>query len=657
MLDNKTIRVFVVISLVVLLFFLWAIWKEYHPSYLPYQKEFKELLIQKAAGGFEIADFKFGVRQRWIEKFNRVDRCETCHLGIEDPRFNDAPQPFKSHPDVDTHPIEEFGCTICHGGWPMATSLEKSHGPTENWQNAIYNENFIEKSCSLCHGDYLKEQAPVVAKGREIFKEVGCRGCHKVKGAEKVKVGLPLKNIGEKVKKDWMYRWLRGPKGTISNAKMPDFKLTDQEAADVGSFLFSRTRSSHNNKKVIGSYERGKKIFSDSQCVSCHPVKGSGANDGPDLGKISSKVHSEWLLRWLKNPKVWRANTKMPTFGFTDQDVQDLAKFLLDEFVEMNLKKATVDGQIKTIETANVINGKELILHYGCTGCHEIDGVEDNGETGLELTTIGDMHRSKIDFGLLKAAFKDRTVPNWLYNKMKNPRIVGTDPKMPDFGFSDKEAEAMTTFLLSLTADEVPNAYKMPLGNPPSNYSPQGEFGTIVEKYQCFTCHTIMGKGADHGPDLTPEGSRIQKGWLQRFLKKPYTIRPSAHERMPNFRLSDSEIESIYSYFRTTLVDDRVEALFETVEEIDHDDSKVEIGRKLYYEKYACNACHRIKSKGGALGPDLTKVATRLRPEWIAYHLRDPRTFVKNSLEPVYDLTDNEIRDLTAFLMGQKEKN
>ncbi len=79
---NKILQTFVVISLVMLFFFLWQIWKEYHPPYLGYQKEFKELLIQKAAGEFEIADFQFGVRQRWIEKLNRVDRCETCHLGI-----------------------------------------------------------------------------------------------------------------------------------------------------------------------------------------------------------------------------------------------------------------------------------------------------------------------------------------------------------------------------------------------------------------------------------------------------------------------------------------------------------------------------------------------------------------------------------------------
>jgi mono/diheme cytochrome c family protein len=656
MINNKLKGVYVVISLIFLVFFLLLILKENDPPYLSYQKEFKELLMQKAVSESDIADFQIRVRQRWIKNLDRADRCETCHLGVEDPRFKDSPQPFKTHPDVDMHPIGSFGCTVCHGGQGLATSIEESHGPTESWQQAIYKENFMENSCSLCHGANIKEQAPVLAKGREIFKEVGCRGCHKVKGIEKVEVGPPLKNIGEKVKKDWIYRWLRDPRGMISNAKMPDFKPTDQEAADMAGFLFFRTRSGHNNEKVGGSYERGKKIFSDSQCVSCHPVNGRGGNDGPDLGKISSKVHSEWLVGWLKNPKAWRADTRMPSFGFTAQDIQDLTKYLLEEFVERTLKKATIEEQLKTLEAANVVKGKELIINFGCTGCHEIDEVEDRGETGLELTTVGDVHRSKIDFGTLQGAHKDRTVPNWLYNKMKKPRSVGHDPKMPDFDFSDREAEALTTYLLSLTADEVPNIYKLPLGKPPSNYSPQGEFGKIINKYQCFTCHRIMGKGADHGPDLTPEGSRIQKGWLQRFLKKPYTIRPSAHEQMPNFRLSNTEIESIYSYFRTTLVDDRVENLFETMEKRDRDDSSVETGRKLYNEKYACNACHRLNSKGGAIGPDLTEVGARLRPEWIAYHLRDPKTFVLNSSEPGFDLTDNEIRDLTAFLMDQKEK-
>ena len=38
----------------------------------------------------------------------------TCHLGVDDPRFADAAQPFKSHPQLaGNHPYRDFGCTIC----------------------------------------------------------------------------------------------------------------------------------------------------------------------------------------------------------------------------------------------------------------------------------------------------------------------------------------------------------------------------------------------------------------------------------------------------------------------------------------------------------------------------------------------------------------
>jgi cytochrome c551/c552 len=216
--------------MVVFSFFVWQLWKDYNRPYLSYQKEFRELLIKEGGGEPEVADFQFGVRQRWIEKLNQVDRCETCHLGVEDQRFEDAPQPFKTHPDADMHIFEKFGCTVCHGGQGLATSVEDAHGPTENWNRAIYHENFMQNSCSFCHGDFIRDEAPVLSKGRRMFTEYGCRGCHKVRWKERVKVGPPLKRIGEKVKVDWLYRWLRDPKAYLPLAKMPSFRLSEQEA-------------------------------------------------------------------------------------------------------------------------------------------------------------------------------------------------------------------------------------------------------------------------------------------------------------------------------------------------------------------------------------------------------------------------------------------
>ena len=63
-----------------------------------------------ADGGFS---FDPGVRQIVVEGLGRVDRCITCHLGIDDARYEDAEQPFRTHPGeiLASHDIKHFGCT------------------------------------------------------------------------------------------------------------------------------------------------------------------------------------------------------------------------------------------------------------------------------------------------------------------------------------------------------------------------------------------------------------------------------------------------------------------------------------------------------------------------------------------------------------------
>lgn len=649
-------RSFVILSLLVMIFFFWQLWKDYNQPYISYQKEFKNLLSKEGGGEPELDDFKFGVRQRWIESLNRVDRCETCHLGVEDSRFKDAPQPFKTHPDKDVHPFEKFGCTVCHGGQGLATSVEDAHGPTENWNRAVYHEDFVQNSCSLCHGEFIKKEAPVLSKGRRMFNEYGCRGCHKIEGKERIKIGPPIKNIRSKARIDWLYRWIKNPGEYLPQTNMPDFRLTSQEAADIAHFLIPR---SYENKAggIDGSYERGKQLFSESRCVTCHSVEGRGGDMAPDLAKVSSKIYPEYLYRIISNPHNLNPDTLMPEYGFSDQEVRDIVAFLSEEYIDLELEEERIEQDLKAVEGGNVKSGKELIGKYGCTGCHDIEGVEDPGEIGLELTTIGDTHISRLDFGEIDPASEYRTVPHWLYNKMKDPRLFKQNLKMPDYNFTDEEAEALTTYLLSLKSESVPVSYIKPLGGPPSGYNPQGEVGKILKKYRCLVCHKINGKGGDIAPDLSREGSRVKREWLRKFMKAPYAIRPILVERMPRFRMKDSEIETLYTYFRVALVNDGVENLTGTVEKMSlNDPGIILMGKKRFYEKYACSACHQINLKGGTIGPDLTDAGTRLRTEWIAHYLHNPKAFLEKSVEPVFDLTEREIEALTAFLINPKEK-
>jgi cbb3-type cytochrome oxidase cytochrome c subunit len=645
-------HVFVVLSMLILLFFFWQIGKDYNRPYLSYQKKYKELLSKTGEGEPELAAFQLGARQQWIADLGRVDRCETCHLGTEDPRFQNAAQPFRTHPDADSHPFEKFGCTVCHGGQGLATSVGDAHGPTGNWSMAIYHENFLQKSCSLCHGETIGESAPVLARGKEIFYEYGCRGCHKVEGKERKKIGPPIRKIGGKVRVDWLFRWLRDPRGYLPKAKMPEFLLSDQEAADIALLLIPQQGKPG---AAAGSAERGRLLFNEIRCVTCHAVDGKGGNIGPDLAKVGSKLRPDWLQQWLRNPQEIMPETRMPTYNLKEQDVRDLAAFLLGEYMDLDVDENLVSRNVKAVEKGNVRNGKILIEKYGCTGCHEIEGVEDRGETGSELTRIGDIHISRLDFGDVEVPWKWRTVPNWLYNKMRKPRLFKNDLKMPDYRFSDEEATAVTTYLLSLTAETVPSQYVNPLGERPSDYNPQGDFGKVLEKYRCLVCHRIRGKGGTLAPDLSQEGSRVRKEWFVNYMKKPDTIRPILVERMIRLNIPDADIQTLDAYFRTTLVDSRVDNLAGVVKGMHLGNPEtISKGRTLYFEKYACDACHQINLKGGTVGPDLTNAGKRLRPEWVVQWLRNPKTFLKRSVEPVYDFRPEEIEELTAFLVSPK---
>ena len=105
---------FAALGIAFLAIFSWVLFHEGVADWRTTQARFRRLettvknphqLAQAASVG--------GLRQFWLPDLDRVDRCETCHLGIDDPAFAGAPQPFKAHPGtwLTTHPVDRFGCT------------------------------------------------------------------------------------------------------------------------------------------------------------------------------------------------------------------------------------------------------------------------------------------------------------------------------------------------------------------------------------------------------------------------------------------------------------------------------------------------------------------------------------------------------------------
>jgi ubiquinol-cytochrome c reductase cytochrome b subunit len=76
---------------------------------------------------------------------------------------------------------------------------------------------------------------------------------------------------------------------------------------------------------------------------------------------------------------------------------------------------------------------------------------------------------------------------------------------------------------------------------------------------------------------------------------------------------------------------------------------------KEVFARFGCAACHRIHGEGGAVGPDLSYVAER-RPdrEWHLRHFRDPQAVSPGSIMPKFPLNDQELNDLTSYVLTLK---
>ncbi|MEE9118159.1 MAG: c-type cytochrome, partial [Calditrichia bacterium] len=517
-----------------------------------------ETKLNDAKGKLEKAnEIPIEIKQIYIEDINKADRCQSCHLGIDKPEMVSIEQPFAPHPGsfiyLKNHPPGDFGCTFCHRGQGRATSSpEKAHGWVEHWLEPMLKKDMVQASCQTCHGDVQHIRgSDLIKEGSELVEKYGCYGCHKIGGYENLrKVGPELTEVGTKVNYSWLISWLLDPKSYVEIARMPNFNLSNEEADAIADYLFSMTRE----KRFDYSADEidweladiGKALWGQSRCSICHAINGVGGSFekmyAPDLGKVGSKINREWLFLWMKDPKTYFPQTKMPRFRFTDAQIRALVEYLVGEYVDWDFEPQYTEPVL--IEIESIQNGKELVQKYGCFGCHNVKGMEElkqigpfllqsevtylrvgeiDEKVGTELSSIGSKPLERLDFGKMEKEIPYDRI-NYIRQKLKDPRSFRDNLRMPNYRFSEKEVDALTALLSGFTDMDVPTRFKVP--KIPSGYIPTGEFAKINDDVKCLNCHQIKGNGEEFAPDLSIEGSKVQERWLRKFLKRPDIIRP-----------------------------------------------------------------------------------------------------------------------------------
>jgi mono/diheme cytochrome c family protein len=177
-----------------------------------------------------------------------------------------------------------------------------------------------------------------------------------------------------------------------------------------------------------------------------------------------------------------------------------------------------------------------------------------------------------------------------------------------------------------------------------------------MSELRCQSCHRINGNGGDMAPDLTHEGSAVQPAWLLEFMNNPNTLRPALIRRMPKFNLTTAENKTISDYILAAYQAPGFDSQALDLHALNSDAAAR--GKDLFYKKYACQSCHiaDYKTDKGYVGPPLAAVGNRRPGVWIYKWLKDPQGVTPGTLMPNPNLTDDEARDLTAFLATLKAR-
>jgi len=658
---GDSVRAFGVISLVFLASMAIAPAKNFFSEWRHYQHGYLSMIRNRSEANTLRRHFQGGIQQIWLPELGVVDRCTSCHVGLKEATLTDvAQQPYRKHP-VIPHNLDQFGCTVCHRGQGAATTVAEAHSSTLAWEQPILPAKFVESSCGQCHRGPLPG-TPQLNLGRNLLSRSGCVHCHTVRLADGRTMKAtddppPLSHIADKTSREWIYAWLKDPQAYAVTSTMPNFKLTDDDARDISAFLIANSTPVSGDSitlsaKASSDPTAGASLYGESFCASCHAVQNAagnivGGDVGPELTRIGSKVKPAWLQAWVRNPRVYDPPTAMPHYRFSDAQVATLTGFLLakadsDLLTNVHLDAATPE---------QIAHGKRLVSDYGCASCHEIAGIKKPENFAPELSRIG----SKPITQLIFLTGMPQTLPDYIAGKIKQPRAFAPGLKMPQYTFAPAQIDALTTALLSLNDRSYSLPPSLAVAAPPeSDYQPAGRAGKLMTDLACFSCHRINGHGGDMAPDLTWEGSSVQREWLVQFFKNPGTLRPALIRRMPKFNLTDGEVSELTDYMMTVYQSPAVDR--DSMPLSGYSPGQIELGKQLFYGKYSCQGCHIVDTKTdkGYIGPTLTHVGSRLTAAWIYQWMKNPQALRPGAIEPNRALNDEDARALTAFLMSQK---
>lgn len=692
-------------SLVFLALLLLAAFQEnFTAEWRAHQAAYADRLMQQASrSGQPAARYPLELKQLYLADLRRVDRCVTCHVGIDNPAFAGAEQPLAAHPGdlLQHHPSEKFGCTICHQGQGRATVKQDAHGQVPHWPEPLLAGDLVYTSCSRCHyendlyggqSDLYGQARPIqqisqgelaaglpgadsVARGKQLVIDYGCLGCHKYRGRGG-KLGPDITYVGEKTIHDydfhhvpgersvanWLFTHFKSPSAVVPNTLMPELGLDDRQAHDLTAYMLSLRRKSAPAaytplpQVVDATPVRGETLYA-AYCSACHGADGVGAIVRDPLAEQRIDHPRELLTPSLRNVDTLgvasdaylrqniaegRQETSMPAWaaeGLSDDEID-----LLVGFIRRWEPRPADVASISASRGEARYGG--VLFRANCAACHGADG--RGGAIGISLRAPSFLAIASDEF-LSETILRGRAntaMPSW--RQFDNREMSDLLAYLRSWQPLASDRQQVLAMVAQLGAASESSESSAP-SESSTGHEPSAQVGLTLYRSRCAVCHGDQGQG-NIGPSLRNDS--VLQVVSNEFLHDNI-VRGRPGTAMPAWRqLSSADVADLIGLLRSWQSRPAGELAPVYVS------GDWQNGELLY--QGMCASCHGPNAEG-ALGPQLVNpvfldtVTDAALVQWIS-HGRDGtpmRPFLRGR-QGAAALSASQIEDIVTWLRSQR---
>ncbi|TDU62564.1 cytochrome c [Prosthecobacter fusiformis] len=400
-----------------------------------------------------------------------------------------------------------------------------------------------------------------IARGKELYHKVGCVACHEpatdyrpaklAADAEPEKPGLgsvPIA-LADAYDVNALAAFLQDPLAHRPAGRMPDMRLSGQEAADIAAYLHTgrepEVATARAALKIAKQgIEKGREVFTQMNCVACH----QGLETASPI-HAPTKPAATKALALLKTDGGCLAETQ-PT-GIPRYDLNELQKRALRLAIaaiqRQDAPKLTPDQRVDWQMT-----------RLNCYACHDRDGkggpedpraqyftsndgsAESLGELAHLPPNLDNVGRKLTAVWLKKVLwgqggsvrpYMDTRMPN--FGRAQTEMLVGLLPK------ADKSATPVTIDVSGLGKHHRAETGRQLIG---------------AKGLACIACHGLKDRKSLGPPviRLTHTVERLQPEYFKELLLNPQATQPGT--MMPPMfmgrKKAQTEIESLWIYLK-----------------------------------------------------------------------------------------------------------